>query len=135
MKNIAGNVTGPLAGVITFLLIAGCEKSSPETTRLTENEQSWKAIYEQILTDEKLLNEFIIKIQQDEEAMNLVMTLGQFLRRVYSEEFSRELVRQHPDIREVMIRNMIAMMQQDTFTYNEMNQMMEEFHEKMGEMR
>ena len=103
--------------------------------RLCPTEISRDKLREAFLADEALLNEFINELTRSAEGMNLVMAHDQFLRRLYSEEFTSQLVRQNPDMREMMIQNMIAIMQQDTSTYNEMNEMMEEFHESMGEMR
>lgn len=135
MKKLTSNLHNPVTGLIILLVMAGCQTNTTETIRLNEDEQTKEAVFRQILSDEALLNDFLNELSQSEEGMNLLMAHGQFLRQLYSKEFTSQLVRQNPDMRAVMIQNMMAMMQQDTSTYNDVNQMMDEFHESMGEMR
>ena len=134
-EKVFKNLLVPLTGIIILLLAAGCQPDSPDAIRLTEDEQSKEAVFRQILADEELLNEFLNELNQNEEAMEFMMSHGKFMRQVYSVEFTSKLVRQNPDMREVMIQNIIGMMQQDSSTYQDMNERMEEFHESMGEMR
>ncbi|MCC8360197.1 hypothetical protein [Salinimicrobium sediminilitoris] len=132
----------PLAfilGIMVSALFASCEEREQEIN-LAENEAQRQEVYEQILSDDELFNEFMEEMTEDRNMMRNMYTREQVeasmmadpevmdsvLVGVYAVMEKDSMLMRNPERRERMMQNMTRMMERDTAMYMEMQERMEE---------
>ncbi|MCY2687646.1 hypothetical protein [Salinimicrobium sp. TH3] len=132
----------PLAfilGIMLSALFASCEEREQEIN-LAENEAQRQEVYEQILSDDELFNEFMEEMTEDRNMMRNMYTRKQVeasmmadpevmdsvLIGVYAVMEQDSMLMRNPERRERMMQNMTRMMERDTAMYMEMQERMEE---------
>ncbi len=132
----------PLAFIIGIMLSAlfvSCEEREQEIN-LAENEAQRQEVYEQILSDDELFNEFMEEMTEDRNMMRNMYTREQVeasmmadpevmdsvLVGVYAMMEQDSMLMRNPERRERMMQNMTRMMERDTAMYMEMQERMEE---------
>ena len=132
----------PLAfilGIMLSALFASCEEREQEIN-LAENEAQRQEVYDQILSDEELFNEFMGEMTENRDMMRNMYTREQVeasmmadpevmdsvLVGVYAVMEKDSMLMRNPERRERMMQNMTRMMERDTAMYMEMQERMEE---------
>jgi hypothetical protein len=132
----------PLAfilGIMLSVLFVSCEEREQEIN-LAENEAQRQEVYEQILSDDELFNEFMEEMTEDRNMMRNMYTREQVeasmmadpevmdsvLVGVYAVMEKDSMLMRNPERRERMMQNMTRMMERDTAMYMEMQERMEE---------
>lgn len=118
-----------MARVFILLLLSGmfvyCDTEKDEI-RLSENEELREDIYQQILTDKTYFDEFITRMRENEQSMEWMMENRPMMQRAYGNPQMKNMMRNFPDMRQRMMRDMMNMMHQDTAISNQMQRMIQQ---------
>lgn len=128
LKTGFNNVLYVLSLSVLFL---ACENNVQEDIDLQENEFQRNAVYAQILNDEELFMEFMNRMSQDHQSMDWIVSNESMMREMFSEEHMETMMRENPEIRENMMREMMNAMQQDTIMMRQNPAMREQMMENM----
>ncbi|WP_029035180.1 hypothetical protein [Salinimicrobium terrae] len=152
MKYLRLRITSIVYVLLFAFLLSACENDAQEID-LKQNEVQRSAVYDQILDDEELFTEFINRMHQNDQAVNLMVSHRDMMQQMYNQEHmemmmqehpnmmgammqhmmsamqqDNTMMRQNPQIRQQMMQNMMNMMDQDSVMYNEMEQRMQHHH-------
>lgn len=125
-------------GLMVSPIFVSCEQE--REINLSENEEERQEVYQQILNDEELFNEFMAEMHEDRDVMRNMYTRKQMKAAMlahpdiadsvivgaYAVMEEDTMMRQNPERRERMMRNMTNMMERDTAMYREMQERMQE---------
>ena len=130
----------PLAivlGMIVLNLFTSCEEREQEIN-LSENEAQREEVFQQILNDKEVFNDFMGEMRENRQMMRNMYTRKQVeatmmndpdiidsvMVGMYSVMGRDSMMRRNPQRRERMRRNMMNMMERDTAMYRMMQQRM-----------
>ncbi len=145
MKNFNLTKLAVVMGIMVSAIFISCEEREQEIN-LAENEAQRQEVYDQILSDEELFNEFMGEMTENRDMMRNMYTREQVeammladpdiidsvVVGMYSVMERDTMMRQNPERRERMMRNMMNMMERDTAMHRMMQERMQERH--MGNM-
>lgn len=104
-------------GVLLFIfLFAGfflaCE--GEQGVDLKEDEAVRQDVYNQILNDEELFNEFIDQMRNSSRSMDWMRANRPMMRNMYSHRQVQAMMQQDPEVLDTLIEGMMSNMQRDT---------------------
>lgn len=120
--------------VLLPLVFIACSRER-DTIRLSEDEEFREAIYDQILSDKKMFDEFINKMRENEQSMKWMMANRPIMRRAYGRNQMKKMMLDSPKMRQRMMRDMMKMMHQDTAIANQMQRMLQQDTAMVNQMQ
>ncbi len=81
---------------------------------LSENENLLEDVYEQILNDRELFNDFMVKMMQNEQAVGWMIDHEQMMGTMFSEQNMMDLMHNHPNMVDLMMDNMMDIAREDS---------------------
>lgn len=116
MKNLNQIVIASLS-ILLLMVVTSCNNSTAaqsQEVHLKKNEQLKERVFEQIMSDEELLTEFLNEMHEDRQAMEWMRGNQPMVQSVYGGNNMRNMMRQNPEMRQQMMQNMMEMMDNDT---------------------
>ncbi len=109
--------------------------ASAQQVDLKQNEQLKNDVYQQILNDSSLFNDFINEMRQNEQSMEWMRANRLMMGRMYNQGQMQRMMQNNPEMRQQMMRNMKNMMKKDSAMHRQMHNMMYEDPEMRRQMR
>jgi hypothetical protein len=105
------------SGVLLFIfLFAGffmaCDRE--QDVDLKEDEVVRQDVYNQILNDEELFNEFIDQMRNSSRSMDWMMANRPMMRNMYSHRQVQTMMQQDPEVLDTLMQGMMSNMPRDT---------------------
>ena len=125
MKNTNSKMATVFVVLLLTIMFASCKTDKDEIV-LSENEELREDVYQQILNDKKIFDEFMDEMRENEQSMGWMMENRPMMQRAYGNPQMNDMMRSFPDMRHSMMQSMMNMMQQDTAIFNQMHRMMEQ---------
>jgi hypothetical protein len=120
VKNYFWKITIVLMGII-----AGCTNVNEEQINLSANEQQKEEVFEQILNDRELTNEFMNEIMNDPSSMHWMMENGQFMNAMFSEDNLDYIMQHNEGMNQHMMQNMGNIINRDSSYRRQWDSMMQ----------
>ena len=114
-----------LSLMLFFFMLSSCDRETK--VNLAEDEAVRNDVYEQILSDEDLFNEFMEEMRQSERPMTWMRQHKPMMRNMYGRNQVRQMMRNNPEMVDSLMQGMMTMMEQDTTMFRRNPQM----HQKM----
>lgn len=128
-----------ILGMMFSIIFISCEEQEREIN-LSDNEEQRQEVYQQILNDKELFNEFLTEMRENKPMMRNMYTrahvesmmmnhpevMDSVMVGVYAYMERDTMMLRNPQRRERMMRNMTHMMKRDTAMYREMQQRMQD---------
>ncbi|WP_029034572.1 hypothetical protein [Salinimicrobium terrae] len=139
MKNLNSSHLVAILCLIISPIFVSCEEQEREVN-LLDNEEQREEVYQQILADEELFNEFLDEMRDNRQMMRNIYTREQVeatmmadpevidsvLVGLYAVIDQDSMLLRDPARREQMMQNIMNMVERDTAMYGEMRERMEE---------
>lgn len=134
MRNLNKLIITAFSGLLLMTCIAcnNSETASFQEIDLKRNEQLKERVFEQILNDEELFNDFTGKMRENSQAMQWMRENRPMMQNFYGGKQMQDMMRRNPEMRENMMQNMMRMMERDTTRMNP--EMREQMLENMMRM-
>ena len=120
-----------ILALVAGILFTQCE-TEPDDIDLENNPELREEVFEEILNNQEVYNEFVEKMRQNTTAMGWTMDNQEFTRDMFREENMKRIREHNPDADRQMMDNMVTRMEEDTAVAKEMNRRMQErrlFHD------
>ncbi len=115
-----------------FLMMTGwftaCSDIRVNEIDLANNAQEKDVVFDQILHNETLLNEFLIRVKNDPESLHMVMENQVFMENIFSNEHLEYITQHHAGMDRYMIENMSRMLEDHPALMEHWDQVMGEHH-------
>lgn len=125
MKNTNSKMATVFLALLLTFMFTSCKTDKDEIV-LSENEELREDVFQQILTDRKMFDEFMDEMRENEQSMGWMMENRPMMQRAYGNPQMNDMMRSFPDMRHNMMQSMMKMMHQDTAIFNQMHRMMEQ---------
>ncbi|MGB7786218.1 MAG: hypothetical protein WBL27_08970 [Salinimicrobium sp.] len=107
-------------GALLFLLfLTSCDRD----VDLKEDEALRDNVYEQILSDQELFNEFMEEMRESDMPMTWMSQHKPMMRNMYSRNQVRRMMQNNPEVIDSLMQNMVVMMEQDSTMFRRNPQM------------
>ena len=100
--------------LLLFSIFTSCDEDEEKVPDLTGNPEAREEIYEQILSDEQLLSEFINDMGENEMAMENFNNNPMMTKRMYGGDRMHRMMRNNPQMRDSMMQGIMMGMERDT---------------------
>ncbi|MFO7933962.1 MAG: hypothetical protein R6U78_07765 [Bacteroidales bacterium] len=111
-----------------FLIMAGwftaCSDIEVDEIDLANNAQEKDVVFDQILHNETLLNEFLIRVKNDPESLHWMMENQVFMEDMFSEEHLEYIVEHNEGMDRYMVQHMSAVLEDHPSMMEHWDQMM-----------
>ncbi|MEG9328274.1 hypothetical protein SAMN04488034_103282 [Salinimicrobium catena] len=94
------------------LLIIGCD--ADDRIDLTEDPEERQEVYQQIINDDELLQEFLTEMRNSDQAMEMMAANRPMMRNMYGRNQMRRMMMNNPQVVDTMMQGMMMVMEQDT---------------------
>lgn len=95
------------ATIILLLFLTGCKREFEfDTEDLSENAELQSKLYNAIIANDELLNNFMLEMAQRPEAMQQMMMNQSLMQQMFSEENMEMLQESEPITMQMMMKNM-----------------------------
>lgn len=109
-------------GLLLFLfLLNSCDRE--KEIDLSEDEAVRNDVYEQILSDEQLFNEFVEEMRESDRPMQWMSQHKPMMRNMYGRNQVRRMMRNNPEMMDSLMQGMFIMMEDDTTMFRRNPQM------------
>ena len=103
--------------ILTGMVLASCTNNTStgdEQLNLSQNEEMRQEVYDQILNDEELLDEFLNQMMQNSTSMHWMMQHQPFMRQMFNQENVDYIMQHHQAMDLELMQNMMNTIQRDT---------------------
>jgi hypothetical protein len=115
-----------------FLIVAGwftaCSNLEVDEIDLAANEREKDVAFDQILHNDTLFNELLIRIKNDPESLHWMLENQVFMEDIFSEKHLEYIVEHNEGMDRYMMQHMSAMLEDNPSLMEHWNQMMGEHH-------
>jgi hypothetical protein len=94
------------------LLIISCD--ADDRIDLTEDPEERQEVYQQIINDDELLQEFLTEMRNSDKAMQMMAENRPMMRNMYGRNQMRRMMRNNPQVIDTMMQGMMMVIEQDT---------------------
>ncbi len=114
MKRSILHIAGFMSLLLVFSTFTSCDEDEERVPDLSGNPEAREEIYEQILSDEELLSEFINDMGENDMAMENFSNNPQMTNRMYGGDRMHRMMRDNPQMRDSMMQGMMMGMERDS---------------------
>lgn len=136
MKNLNKLIVAAFSGLLLMTCVScgNSEAASYQEIDLKKNEQLKEKVFEQILNDEELFNDFTSKMRGNSQSMQWMRENRPMMQNFYDGKQMQNMMRRNPEMRQKMMQNMMQMMESDTTFMPRNPQMRQQMMQNMLKM-
>ncbi len=112
MRNLKIRLSTALSMLLMMALFTSCEND--RSVNLAENEEQREEVYQQILNDQELFNEFMAEMRENRGSMDMMRQNRPMMRNMYGRQQMQNMMKNNPEMMDSMRMNMMTMIEQDT---------------------
>lgn len=111
MKNMRIRIPVILSFFLAMILW-GCDND--QKVDLSEDPEQREEVYEQILNDKDMFNEFMNKMRENDQSMTWMANHKPMMRNMYGRNQMRHMMRNNPEAMDSIMEGMMIMVKEDT---------------------
>lgn len=114
MKRSILQIAGFMSLLLIFSVFTSCDEDEERVPDLSANPEAREEIYEQILSDEQLLSEFMNDMGENEMAMENFSNNPGMTKRMYGGDRMHRMMRNNPQMRDSLMQGMMMGIERDS---------------------